>query len=78
MLHKGVKLTNTLTSYTADIRYTKYNCCLGNCLHLHKLNFSYVYETGSQADLKHDMPNARSVEVKSFGSVRTSHSSENG
>ncbi|KAG4385796.1 hypothetical protein GLYMA_12G165900v4 [Glycine max] len=33
---------------------------------------------GSQADLKHDMPNARSVEVKSFGSVRTSHSSENG
>ncbi|XP_020220523.1 regulator of nonsense transcripts UPF3 isoform X2 [Cajanus cajan] len=33
---------------------------------------------GGHADLKHDMPNARSGEVKSLGSVRTSHSSENG
>ncbi|KAH1204355.1 Regulator of nonsense transcripts UPF3 [Glycine max] len=33
---------------------------------------------GSHADLKHDTPNARSGEVKSLGSVRTSHSSENG
>lgn len=30
------------------------------------------------ADLKHDMPNGRGVEVKSLGSVRASHSSENG
>ncbi|QCD76406.1 regulator of nonsense transcripts UPF3-like isoform X3 [Vigna unguiculata] len=33
---------------------------------------------GRSADLKHDMPNARSGEVKSLGGVRTSHSSENG
>ncbi|XP_027352011.1 regulator of nonsense transcripts UPF3-like isoform X2 [Abrus precatorius] len=34
---------------------------------------------GFHADLKHDMPNARSGEVKSLGSVRASHSSvENG
>ncbi|KAK7331567.1 hypothetical protein VNO80_28303 [Phaseolus coccineus] len=33
---------------------------------------------GSHADLKHDMPNTRSGEVKSLGGVRTSHSSENG
>ncbi|KAK7412005.1 hypothetical protein VNO78_03450 [Psophocarpus tetragonolobus] len=33
---------------------------------------------GSHADLKHDVPNARSGEVKSLGNVRTSHSSENG
>ncbi|KAL2342270.1 hypothetical protein Fmac_010210 [Flemingia macrophylla] len=33
---------------------------------------------GGHTDLKHDMPNARSGELKSLGSVRTSHSSENG
>ncbi|TKY71405.1 Regulator of nonsense transcripts UPF3 [Spatholobus suberectus] len=33
---------------------------------------------GGHADLKHDTPNGRSGEVKSLGSIRTSHSSENG
>jgi len=42
------------------------------------LNFSLIYDTGSHAELKHDMPNTRSGEVKSLGGVRTSHSSENG
>ncbi|CAL0334317.1 unnamed protein product [Lupinus luteus] len=33
---------------------------------------------GGQAELKHDKPNARSGELKSLGSGRASHSSENG
>lgn len=45
---------------------------------LHNLEFLHVYETGGQAELKHDTPNARIGELKSVGSGRASHSSENG
>lgn len=45
---------------------------------LHKLKFLLVNESGGQTELKYNTPSARSGEVKSLGSVRTSHSSENG